>query len=185
MHAQSPTPPNESKRERYRRWFRIFDANGDGHIDEKDFVILFERVATVRRAQSGPAREILGQAARVRFQMILAADADGDGRVTEDEYLAAAFAQRDPGAELDALHEGLARGGFASFDVDGDGVLNLQDFVLTHVAFGLNPRLADVIARFDAWDTNGDGVITLEEFLPGYRRHQFSEDEMPFIFSTE
>lgn len=178
-------PPDDSLRDRFRRWFRIFDANHDGHIDEQDFVILFERVATVRRATSGPAREILGQAARMRFQKILEADADGDGRVTEDEYLAAALAQHDPGPDLDAIHDGLARGGFASFDVDGDGVISLQDYALTHVAFGLDPRLSAVVARFDHWDLDKNGVITLDEFLPNYRRHQLADVAMPFFFCTD
>lgn len=183
MDANIPT--DDTREQRFRRWFRIFDANHDGHIDEQDFVILFERVANVRRATHGPLRDMLGQAARVRFQQILAADTDGDGRVTEAEYLAAAFAQRDPGPELDEMHEGLARGGFASFDVDGDGALNLQDYVLTHIAFGLNPRLADVVARFELLDTDHNGVITLAEFMPNYHRHQLSEDRMPFLLCVD
>lgn len=183
MDHSSPRP--ESRRERYRRWFRVFDANHDGHIDEQDFVLLFERMATARRAKAGPARERLGEAVRTRFNMILAADADGDGKVSEAEYLAAALAQVDPGPGLDALHDALARGGFASFDVDGDGLINLQDYVLTHVAFGQNPRIADVIARFELLDSDGNGVITLEEFMPGYRRHQLSDDEVPFLLCVD
>ena len=69
--------------------------------------------------------------------------------------------------------------------LDGDGALNLQDYVLTHAAFGLNPRIADVIARFAQWDADGNGVITLAEFMPGYRRHQLSDDEMPFLLCVD
>ena len=101
------------------------------------------------------------------------------------EYLAAAMRLLPASPEMDAIHEALARGGFASFDIDGDGLLNLQDYVLTHVAFGLNPPLQRVVDRFRHFDFNGDGVITFDEYLANYRRHQLSEDVMPFYFCAD
>ena len=174
---------NESRRDRYRKWFHIVDANGDHFIDEQDFVLTFERVAHFR----GPTanREILVAAARARYAEIAKADLAGDGRVTEEEYLAAALAQEDPGPVLSGMHEAMARGGFASFDIDGDGVVNLSDFVLAHAAFGLDPRLQAAIERFHYWDTNQDGRITLDEWLPSYRRHQLTDEMMPFFFCVD
>jgi Ca2+-binding EF-hand superfamily protein len=173
---------NESRRERFQHWFRIFDANRDGYIDEKDYVVMSERVTLASRT-SGNARAVgLLEAARTRFAQIAKADIDGDGRVSEEEYLQAAMRQLPASPEVDAMHDALARGGFASFDVDGDGVLGLQDYVLTHVAFGLNPPLQSVVERFRHWDTNGDGVITFDEYMVAYRKHQLSDDAMPFYF---
>jgi Ca2+-binding EF-hand superfamily protein len=184
MKTATPTP--ESRRDRYRQWFRVYDANRDGYMDEQDFVVLFDLAATVRRAKEGPARDLLGHAARARFLQILEVDTDGDGRVAEAEYLAAALAQpADPGPMPDAALEGMARGGFASFDVNGDGVIDLQDYVLTHVSFGLDPRISEVLARFKLLDTNGNGEITLAEFKPVYLRHQLSADEVPFLLCVE
>jgi Ca2+-binding EF-hand superfamily protein len=125
------------------------------------------------------------EAARNRFAQIAKADANGDGRVSEEEYLAAAVPPEGSSNELDAMHEALARGGFASFDFDGDGVLDLEDYVLTHVAFGLNPLLQDVVARFQHWDTNGDGAITFDEYLASYRKHQLTDEPMPFYFCAD
>lgn len=179
-------PASESRRSRFQKWFRVFDVNHDGYIDEKDFVQIFERVASLRGV-AAPSPEMLVEAARVRFTQIARADADGDGRVDEGEYVAAALAQRDPGEgeALDVMHEAMMRGGFASFDVDGDGAVNLADYVLSHAAFGLNPRVADVIDRFRYWDLNRDGRISLEEYAAGYRRHQLSDEDMPFFFCID
>jgi Ca2+-binding EF-hand superfamily protein len=179
-------PILESRSDRYRRWFRVYDANRDGYMDEQDFVVLFDLAATVRGAKEGPARDLLGHAARARFLQILEVDTDGDGRVNEAEYLAAALAQpADPGPVPEATLEAMARGGFASFDVDGDGVIDLRDYVLTHASFGLDPRISEVLARFKLLDTNGNGEITLAEFKPVYLRHQLSEDAAPFLLCVD
>ena len=61
----------------------------------------------------------------------------------------------------------------------------LHDYVLTHVAFGLDPPLQEVVDRFRHFDFNGDGVITFDEYLANYRRHQFSDDVMPFYFCAD
>jgi hypothetical protein len=105
--------------------------------------------------------------------------------VSEDEYLAAALQRHGAGADLDAMHDALARGGFTSFDFDGDGVLDLEDYVLTHVAFGLNPPLQDVVDRFQHWDANCDGAITFDEYLASYRAHQLADEPMPFYFCAD
>jgi Ca2+-binding EF-hand superfamily protein len=176
---------SESRRERFQHWFRMFDANGDGYIDKDDYVVMAERIASAARAGDRTRANGLIEAARVRFAQLEKADTDGDGRVSEEEYLAAAMRQLPASPEMDAMHEALARGGFASFDIDGDGLLNLQDYVLTHVAFGLNPPLQGVVDRFRHFDFNGDGVITFDEYLANYRRHQLSEDVMPFYFCAD
>jgi Ca2+-binding EF-hand superfamily protein len=179
-----PEVRNESREERYRHWFRLFDANGDGYIDEQDYVLMSERLVRASRA-SGANPSGLIEAARNRFAMLKMADTDGDGRVSQAEYLAAALQRREAGSGMDSVHEALARGGFTSFDVDGDGVLDLSDYVLTHVAFGLNPPMQDVVDKFQHFDTNGDGVITFEEFLVNYRKHQLADEPMPFYFCAD
>lgn len=176
---------SETRRERYRRWFKVYDANGDGGIDEMDYAVTSERLVNARGAGGGTSGAGLIAAVKARFAQIAKADTNGDGKVSEEEYFAAAPQPLGAGQEMDALQDALARRGFASFDMDGDGKLDLKDYVLTHIAFGLNPRLNEVVARFKHWDVNGDGYISLEEFLASYKKHQLSDELMPFYFCTE
>lgn len=70
-------------------------------------------------------------------------DADGDGRVTIAEHLAA-----DPSETADRLRTWYGR-----FDLDGDGAISLTEWN------------AGEAARFERIDTNRDGFVTREEFL--------------------
>lgn len=172
---------SEARQTRFKRIFALYDANHDGHIDESDWVIIYERLAAMRKGP-GPSREQLVQAARVRFQSMREADADGDGRITEEEFLAhAARSHTGPALSPSALE--LAHATFRAWDADGDGVINLADSVRAHVAFGLDPRVSEVIATFNRFDLDGDGVIQQGEFLEAYATVLLSDAEVPFIFA--
>jgi hypothetical protein len=47
------------------------------------------------------------------------------------------------------------------------------------------PPPQGVVDRFRHFDLNGDGVITFDEYLANYRRHQLSEDVMPFYVGAD
>ncbi len=95
----------------------------------------------------------------------VAADANGDGMVDVDEYVAYFV---DVFANLDRNRDGKLAfgdipnanaGRFRAADRDGDMMLSLGEV------------MADRIYHFFEMDTNRDGVITLEELL-AYERSQ-------------
>ena len=94
---------------------------------------------------SGQARAGAGGVTMQQFQQrqekkLLAADTDGDGRISKAEFIAAAKAGKgDPGAR------------FAKFDRNGDGMLDRSEI--------------DALAarRFKRLDADGDGVATAQE----------------------
>ncbi len=75
------------------------------------------------------------------------ADTNHDGKVTKDEFLAARAAQ------------------FASFDRNGDGYIDEQDFPKRMMAMSqAHAHFAELLKQFD---TNGDGRISRQEFTQG------------------
>lgn len=76
---------------------------------------------------------------------ILAADSDGDGRVSKAEMAGMARGRRDPSALFDRM------------DVNHDGYLDAAEIkaVLTH--------------RFQRMDTDGDGIVSAQERMAARR----------------
>jgi Ca2+-binding EF-hand superfamily protein len=75
------------------------------------------------------------------------ADTNHDGKVTKEEFLAARAAQ------------------FSSFDRNGDGFIDDQDFPKRIMAMSqAHARFAEMLKQFDA---NGDGRISQQEFSQG------------------
>lgn len=109
-------------------------------------------------------------------------DADGDGMVTEAEFLAFIEAHRAAAAfPFDGEKGGNH---FARADVDGDGVLSREEFeaaprkIIRHT---LQPR--DPKELFEQADTNRDSVLDEQEFkalfgtMRGLRKHTARTDE--------
>ncbi|RIA55543.1 EF hand domain-containing protein [Dichotomicrobium thermohalophilum] len=88
----------------------------------------------------------MGPGARMRFKEM--ADADEDGRVSEEE--AANFWKQQ----------------VQKFDADGDGNLSLQEFAEMHAAH-TRPMMVD---RFQFFDDDGDATVTLSELQAPFER---------------
>ncbi|WP_420136478.1 EF-hand domain-containing protein [Sphingomonas sp.] len=71
---------------------------------------------------------------------LMAADSNGDGKITQAEFLAASQGGRGDPAKR-----------FARMDLNGDGVLDRSEIE------------AMLTQRFKHMDTNGDGVLTADE----------------------
>lgn len=94
-------------------------------------------------------------------------DADGDGKVTEAEFVA---------ARPDDVSEDGAKGLFASIDTEGSGSITEEQFadsIKRHGGpqGGPPPGGGDAASTdeiYDALDTNKDGVVSEEEFLAAH-----------------
>ena len=160
------------------RRFATYDSDGDGYVDRADF----ERaVARLGEAFGHPPdSEALGRLRDLVLalwdRLVRAADLDGDGRITEDEYKSA-FA-----AGLLVTPESFADGYvpfldalMAVADRDGDGKLTRDEQVLWQGAL-MNLPEGDAREVFGRLDTDADGLISSAAMLEAIREFYFDED---------
>ncbi|MGW2541575.1 oxygenase MpaB family protein [Kitasatospora sp. NPDC001574] len=153
---------------RVDRFFReVLDQTGDGHLTVRDLQAMAHNVCwQLELSEDGEAR--VYTAFEVWWEQLRATmDADGDGRISQAEFVAATLAgcDRDPayleGGLLPALRAVLA-----AADTDQDGRLDFAEYRVLFGSRRVHP--AELSHGFRQLDTDGDGVITADEFLRAF-----------------
>lgn len=138
--TQSPPPLPLALVQRYRQLFRFYDRQSDGQLElESDFRPAATRLAA--RWEGRPARfpDLFGLLMATYRHEQQRRDADGDGAVDEEEFVAshgrvlAAF-QRFPD-QARAFIDQAAGGFFDVLDLDADGYLQLEDLEAYAMAY--------------------------------------------------
>lgn len=153
------------------RAFGHIDVNGNGYIDHADILALVARlVAGFHESLSSDK----GRAVAAGFEdfwtaVTAAADADGDGRITPQEWNAGmveAFAEPESG--FDKHLRPAVEAVMQLADTDGDGRVGLAEFTVLQRAFGTKP--SGVNAAFTHLDTDRDGAISVPELIEAARQ---------------
>lgn len=160
------------------RRFRCYDTDGDGYIEREDF-----EQAAIRMAEEfglgpeSPARQRLASLCIGLWEHLAkVADADGSGRISEQEYKTA-FNKGllETPESFDAGYKPFVDAVTAIADTDGDGRLNVDEHVRwTSSLMNLSP--AQQREAFARLDRDGDGFLTTEEFLDAVREFYFNDD---------
>lgn len=130
--------------------FTLFDADGNGVLEPADFALMAERV--VRAVpDAGGAQKAAARAAFRRYGDTLAAglDADGDGRVTREEFTACVLAPERFEGTVAEFAGALSQLG----DLRGDGRVERPVFMAMMLAIGFAP--ANIAALFAALGPDG------------------------------
>lgn len=130
--AQGREAVTDSQLAAYRRIFGFIDANGDGQHSPKEFV--------------DDGRYLTRQAREGIFQ---AADSDGDGIVSEDEYIE------------NRIITDEAKKIFEEMDANDDEKLTKEEFTANRKI--KDKALAKMV--FEALDSDGNGELVLPEYL--------------------
>ncbi|KAJ8599335.1 hypothetical protein CTAYLR_005323 [Chrysophaeum taylorii] len=167
-----------SRHEKIRAAFRLFDANGDGRIDEGEMSRYFASVFRVALPDKQTSPEALGKA--TARHVFATADTNDDGVLSFDEFakwyeansspvdalvanadvvrvLSAALRGRDP-REVHAILMARAR----------DNRLSRAAFCRAFEHLAASSDLDAVLSRaFDMFDADGDGTVDSSELAAG------------------
>ncbi|MDH6703769.1 uncharacterized protein (DUF2236 family)/Ca2+-binding EF-hand superfamily protein [Kitasatospora sp. MAA19] len=162
-------PPRRDTREpRLDRFFReVLDQTGDGFITVHDLRAMAHNVCWQLDLDEAAEARVYEAFDGWWEQLRVAMDANGDGQVSREEFVAATLAgcDRDPAYLEQGLLPAL-RAVFTAADTDGSGFLEADEY---RAVFG-GPRVhpAELSHGFRQLDVDGDGRITMEEFLHGF-----------------
>lgn len=129
--AKGEAGAQPAKLEEYRRIFGFIDTDDDGSLSTKEFVE--DGRYMTRQARQGIFR---------------ASDANGDGFVSEQEYV------------INRIITDEAKSILSGMDEDGDGKVTREEFVQN---CGLTGDLSKAV--FNEFDTDGNGELVIPEYL--------------------
>ncbi|MFJ6379967.1 oxygenase MpaB family protein [Kitasatospora sp. NPDC092039] len=161
-------PHQDSRGPRVDRFFReVLDQTGDGFVTVHDLRAMAHNVCwRLELDEAGEAR--VYEAFDTWWEQLRAVmDADGDGRVSREEFVAATLAGCDRDEAY--LERGLLpalRAVFTAADTDGSGFLEFDEYRVVFGGERVDP--VELSHGFRRLDTDGDGRITREEFLAGF-----------------
>ncbi|MFE5590319.1 EF-hand domain-containing protein [Streptomyces sp. NPDC056549] len=148
--------------------FSLFDADGNGAIESDDFDLMGERVAAaLPHAGAGAKDRLTAALGRYWETLVRELDADGDGRISPEEFTSVVLDPQRFDLVVDEFAEALAGLG----DPDGDGQVTRPDFVALMTAIGF--ELPNIQALFEALGpVDGDrvGVAVWADAIRDYYR---------------
>ncbi|RKT16666.1 uncharacterized protein (DUF2236 family) [Streptomyces sp. 1114.5] len=158
----------DTRGSRLDRFFReVLDQTGDGFITVHDLRAMAHNVCWQLELDEAAEARVYAAFDGWWEQLRTVMDANGDGKVSREEFVAATVAGCDRDGAY--LEQGLlpALGAvFTAADADGSGFLEFDEY---RTVFG-GPRVhpVELSHGFRQLDTDGDGRITREEFLCGF-----------------
>lgn len=158
------------------RSFSYIDADGNGVITRDDLQGLGARLLTgFGISPAGEqGRRVADSFDRLWDTLAEAADLNHDGSITPDEYRSSVVSSFIDGDRFEPIFRPAIDAVLAVADTDDDGLVQPQEFLLVHEAFGRSEQ--DSSYAFAALDRDGDGALGRDELLHAVRDYYTSAD---------
>ncbi|MFZ3494084.1 aldehyde dehydrogenase family protein [Streptomyces sp. 5.8] len=158
--------------------FGHIDADGNGSVDREDLLTLgAQLLAKFGESATSPKGTLLMDGlARFWDALSAAADADGDKRLTPQEYrtgMESAFITSSAG--FDQAFRPLTEAIVGLLDTDGDGEVDEKEFLAWQEVFRTTEN--DREAAFRHLDRDGSGKLSVQELLTAQREYYTSPDQ--------
>jgi juvenile hormone diol kinase len=156
--------------------FYMADTSKDGIVELADYEQQGQKVAELRGIQPGSTEyeKIISAYRGIWETYWKGADADGDDKVTVDEYLKfvedhVIAVKPDEKTKLEQV-----KALFEIIDIDGNGEIELKEYAIYLKAVGKSEEDAKI--AFSKIDTNGDGKLSRDEFATALHEYHVSND---------
>lgn len=159
------------------RVFTMLDFDSDGRLAQEDLDTVAEQLGLAfGLSGTDPKVVALRAAFAAQWPDISTKDADGDGRITVEEYresLKSSVAQ-DRAGFLDRFYAMVAAW-LAIADTDNDGLISLAEYTAMFAAT-VSAGEDALRTAFAQLDLNGDGQLSSEEIRIAVEEYYTSED---------
>ncbi|AFZ15511.1 EF hand repeat-containing protein (plasmid) [Crinalium epipsammum PCC 9333] len=159
--------------------FYMVDISKDGIVELADFEQQGQKVAELMGIQPGSTEydKIISANIGIWQTYWKGADADGDNKITVDEYLK--FAEYTITAKVDEKNKlDQVKALFDAVDLDGSGEIELKEYTIYLKAVGKSEEDAKV--AFSKLDADGDGKLSRDEFaLAMIEYHRGNDPQAP------
>ncbi|MFI2645348.1 EF-hand domain-containing protein [Streptomyces sp. NPDC018610] len=146
--------------------FSLFDADGNGYLESDDFDLMGGRVVAAAPAAGDAAKDALLAAFRRYWTtLVTELDANGDGRVSREEFEACVLSPERFESTVHEFAEALASLG----DPKGVGFVERSDFVALMTAIGF--RRPNIETLFDAFGPVDGDRIPVATWAEGIREY--------------
>ncbi|MFD7463587.1 EF-hand domain-containing protein [Streptomyces tendae] len=157
------TPTSEAT-DRVQLVFSLFDADGNGYLEQADFDLMSDRVVAAVPAADDAVKERLNASfGRYWDTLLTELDANGDGRISPEEFTSVVLNPQRFDSAVDEFAEALAAMG----DPEGDGLVARPEFVALMLAIGFERRNVDTL--FDAFGPDEGDRIRVATWADGIR----------------
>lgn len=166
---------SDLQKKKLRRLFAVLDADHNDQLERKDYTDVVQNLARIHGWVRGSKEYSTAEALYLGIwdRLKALADANGDGRVSPEEFFQFHSQMLSTPEMYDQITVGTVDLLFSAFDRDGDGHLTRDDIGDFFDAYGIQDSTDEALARLDA---TGDGKISKAEALERVKEFYFSDD---------